>query len=431
MRGTGWIILCIVLFLLSPLISVTHFAENPVEELLRDAHLEEIDGIKVLFTNGSFYELGFQHGYLLKEEVRENVRAFISYGKEIASYEKLLEMWNTVKAYIPDDYLSELRGIADGANVSLEELGVSYMIVPFIDLGCFSYAAWGNATEDGKLYHARSLDFPLIIKDPVTGKYIQENSVLIVRKLDGGMISIIPTLAGWINFYEGFNEKGIVITVQACWSSDQTLKGIPIQFRLQMALDKMDTIDDALNAMLSNGTLGWNFIISDGKTAYIVEVTANHSYIGSWDDSIEDNAPFWKIKEVVRRTNFFIDPELAATQRRWYNPGGAMGFLATFVGSPFFPIWRKYRAMSREIENIWGEIDLNSSISILRKVYGGKTDMVLFFFQMISRGRGILCDLHQWSYCPDTGDFVISFADSKKQSHKNELHYINIKKLLG
>jgi len=88
MRGTGWIILCIVLFLLSPLISVTHFAENPVEELLRDAHLEEIDGIKVLFTNGSFYELGFQHGYLLKEEVRENVRAFISYGKETASYEK-------------------------------------------------------------------------------------------------------------------------------------------------------------------------------------------------------------------------------------------------------------------------------------------------------------------------------------------------------
>ncbi|RLF52399.1 MAG: hypothetical protein DRN19_01065, partial [Thermoplasmata archaeon] len=197
MRGTGWIILCIVLFLLSPLISVTHFAENPVEELLRDAHLEEIDGIKVLFTNGSFYELGFQHGYLLKEEVRENVGAFISYGKETASYEKLLEMWNTVKAYIPDDYLSELRGIADGANVSLEELGVSYMIVPFIDLGCFSYAAWGNATEDGKLYHARSLDFPLIIKDPVTGKYIQENSVLIVRKLDGGMVSIIPTLAGW------------------------------------------------------------------------------------------------------------------------------------------------------------------------------------------------------------------------------------------
>jgi len=430
MRKIRWSVLCIALLLLLPSISVIHSTESSVEDLLRDAHIENINGVKVLFTNGSFYELGFQHGYLLKEEVQENVRAFISYGKEIASYEKLLEMWNTVKAYIPDDYLSELQGIADGANVSLEELGVSYMIVPFIDLGCFSYASWGNATKDGKLYHVRSLDFPLIIKDPVTGKYVQENSVLIIRKLDGGKISIIPTLAGWINFYEGFNEKGIVITIQACWSSDQTLKGIPIQFRLQMALDGMDTIDDAIHVMLSNSTLGWNFIISDGKTAYIVEVTANHSYIGSWDDPIEDNAPFWRIKEVVRRTNFFIDPELAATQRKWYNPRGVMGFLTTLVGSPFFPIWRKYKAMSREIENIWGEIDLNSSISILRKVYGGKTDIVLFIFQMISRGRGILCDLHQWSYCPDTGDFAISFADSKKQSHKNELHYINIKELL-
>ncbi len=394
--------------------------------------LEERDGVKILHLSGSNYEMGYQHGYLLRDEIQENIRAYLQYAEELASVETLLAMWNTTKPYIPFKYITEMQGVADGANSSLENLAVLYMAPTCIDLECFSYAAWSDATVTGTLYHTRSLDFPLIIQDPVTNTYAQENSVLIVRKPDGDLMSICPSIAGCINFYEGINELQVSISVQACWSSEQILKGILAPFRVQRALDSASDADAAIDVLTSNKTLGWNFIVSDAKNSmgYVVETTANRTYVGSWNNSTEGTYPFWKIKNVVRRTNFFIDPVLAATQRSRYNPGGVIGFLQLFSGSPFFPIWRKYKSMSEEIQKNWGDIDLNSSISLLRKVYSGKTDVLLHIFQRLYGGRGILCDFHQWSVCPEKGDFVISFADAESYSHETQLHYFSIYDLL-
>jgi len=429
------ILVCAVVFLMfscygeSLSVEDQRFIEkSDVSSLLDGGHLELVGGVKILFINGSYYEMGYQHGFLLKDEIHENVRAYLhQYAEEKTSYETLLEMWNTTKQYIPSCYTTEMQGIADGANVSLEKLAVSYMTIIHMDMQCFTYAAWSDATVDSRLYHVRSLDFPLIIKDPVTGKYIQETSILIVREPDDGLKSLIPSIAGWINFYQGINEKQVSIGVQVCWSSDQTLKGVPAQFKVQKILDSANDINDAIDILTSNKTLGWNFIVSDAKTrvGYAVETTANHTYVGNWNNSYEGKHPFWKIKNVVRRTNFFIDPTLAATQRTCYKPGGLIGFLKLFTGESFFPLWRKYRSMSLEIQKNWGDIDLNSSISLLRKVYTGKTDFFMFIFVNFAKSS-ILCDFHQWSVCPETGDFVISFADAERYSHETQLHYFNI-----
>jgi len=431
------ILVCTVVFLMfscygsSLSVDDQRFIENSnASSLLEGGHLELRDGVKILFINGTCYEMGYQHGFLLKSEVHENTRAILKRVEEVSSYETLLDIWNTTKPYVPSCYIDEMQGIADGADISFEELAVSYMYVVYIDMQCFTYAAWGDATKDGRLYHIRSLDFSLIIKDPVTGKYIQENSVLIVREPNVGLKSLNPSMAGWINFYQGINEKKVSIGVQVCWSDEETLNGIPTMYKVQKILDSAEDADEALTILTSDRTLGWNYIISDAKTnvGYAVETSANHSYIGTWDNPVEEKYPFWKIKNVVRRTNFFIDPALAATQRTRYNPSGLIGFLKLFTGDSFFPLWRKYRSMSNEIENNWGDIDLNSSISLLRKVYTGKTDFFMFIFVNFVKG-GILCDFHQWSACTETGDFVISFADADNNAHETQLHYFNINEL--
>ena len=394
--------------------------------------LEEQDGVTILHLNGSNYDMGYQHGFLLKDEIHENMRAFMKYAEEISSYETLLDIWNTVEPYVPSCYIEEMKGIAAGADISFEDTAALYMVVLFIDMKCFTYAAWSNATIDGRLYHIRSLDFPLVIQDPVTGKYIQENSVLIVRNPENGLKSIAPSIAGSINFYQGINEKQVSIGVQVCWSYDQTLKGIPVKFKIQKILDTAKNVEEAIEILTFNRTLGWNFIVSDGKegVGYVVEITANHTYVGTWDDPIEENYPFWAIEDVVRRTNFFIDPTMASTQRTFYNPSGIKGFLGLFSGEFFFPLWRKYKSMSNEIEKNWGEIDLNSSIYLLREVYTGKTDFLMFIFLFLGKNT-ILSDFHQWSVCPETGEFIISFADAERYSHESELHYFNIYDLLG
>lgn len=401
-------------------------------ELLDGSHLENIDGAKVLYLNGSFYEMGYQHGFLLKDEVNQNMRAFLSYIEEVTTYETLLDLWNTTEPYVPDCYIEEMHGIADGADLAFDLAAALYMFVLYIDMGCFTFAAWSNATVDGNLYHVRSLDFPLVLQDPVSGRYAQENSVLIVRNPEDGLKSFAPSIAGSINFYQGINEKQVSVGIQVCWSKDQTLKGIPVKFKIQRILDTAETVDEAVDILISDRTLGWNLIVSDGKTneGVVVETTANHSYVGTWDGSIENNDPFWKIQDVVRRTNFFVEPVMASTQRSRYNPSTLLSFFDLFKGEPFFPLWRKYKSMSEEIEKNWGEINLDSSMSIMRKVYSGRTDLLLFVFLSLGK-NSILTDFHQWSYCPKTGDFVVSFADGENYAHETDMHYFNLNNLFS
>lgn len=392
-----------------------------------DARLEIINGIKILYVNGSYYDMGYQHGFLLKDEAHENMRAFQNYINKISSYEKMLEIWNATKPYVPDQYIEEMQGISDGAQVTFETVAACYMVVLFMDMQCFSYAAWNNATDNEDLYHFRSLDFPLQIKDPITGKYIQENSVLIIRKPKNGLKSLIPSIAGGINFYQGVNEKQISIGVQVCWSSAETLHGIPVKFKIQRVLDSAENMQEAIDILTKNNTLGWNFIVSDGKekTGYAIEINANQSYNGTWNNPVEKNNPFWQIKEVIRRTNFFINPQIALTQRNNYDPSGLKGFITLFKGEPFFPLWRKYKSMSEEIDKNWGEINLESGMSLMRKVYKGRTDIFMFLFVRLFK-QSILCDFQQWAVCPKTGDFVISFADANNYSHDTQLHYFNL-----
>jgi hypothetical protein len=394
--------------------------------------IKEIDGVKILHLNGSYYEMGYQHGYLLKEEAHENMRAILSYINEISSYDTMLKIWNKTNPYVPSCYIDEMQGISDGGQVPFETIAACYMTILFMDMQCFSYAAWGNATNDRELYHFRSLDFPLRIQDPVSGKYIQENSILIIRKPDQGFKSVIPSIAGGINFYQGVNEKQISIGVEVCWSSDETLLGTPVQFKTQRVLDTAQNIEESIDIFTKNNTLGWNFIVSDGddKKGYAIEISANNSYNGTWDNQVEGNLPFWQIKEVVRRTNFFIDPKLASTQRNDYDPSGIKGFISIFKGEPFFPLWRKYKSMSEEIENNWGNINLDSGMTLMRKVYTGKTDVFMFVFVRFNK-QSILCDFQQWGICPKSGEFVISFSDANSFSHETQLHYFNIYELFN
>ena len=403
----------------------------PSDSLLNGGWLEERDGIKILHISGSNYEMGYQHGFLLRNETKEDLRAFLN--DSYLPYDALLEMWNITKDYIPQEYVEELHGIADGAGLKFEDVVAAYMSVITWGMSCFGIAAWGNATKDGKLYQFRSFDLPMNMRDPVTGKYVHENAVLIVRKPANGYASVTPSVAGSLHGGGGFNEKGIAVGMQTCWSNDTTLHGIPAVFRVQMVLDHAAGIEEAVEYLITNRTAGWNFIVSDSKipVGYAVETTANHSYVGTWNDAIEATHPFWELKDVVRRTNFFIAPEIAATQRRCYDPSGIKGFIRIFTeNDPFFVIWRSYKAVSEEIEKNYGTINLNSSMEWFQRTYAGDTDVVLKILIKLAEGTSFNRAWNMWVACPATGDIVVSFAEKDKIAFDTPYHYFNLFKLL-
>jgi hypothetical protein len=339
--------------------------------------------------------------------------------------------------YIPQEYKDEMQGIANGSGLPFIDICVYNIIVVWMH--CCGVAAWGSATVDGKLIHARSLDYWLNIVDPVTGKYLQENGILIVRKPADGYGSVSPIPAGTAYALGGLNEKKVCIGLKTSYSNDRTQSGYPMVFRLREALDTASTTQEAIDIITSTATYGWNLIISDGdeSIAYAVEQTWHELYVGTWNDPTESNSPFWEIDHVVRRTNIFINYETAAVQRNTFDPsrfpllmmyleknvlGEEVWGVQAFASVP----WMHYTALSKGVEEQWGNIDLEGMMDILRDVYTGKTD---WRFSILKK-RGLYASMDQWVACPETGDCLVSIASRDKSAYDNPVHQFNIFELL-
>jgi len=382
--------------------------------------------------------------------INENRRAILGQYTQIMSYEDMLDIYYEVEEYIPQEIKCEMQGLADGSCLPFEDIAISSVLdlISHDTTACVSGAAWDTASTDGKLYHFRSHDWTLQVKDPETGKYLQDNIVLIVRKPDDGYASIYPTFAGLIGYVGGFNEEGITIGSSLSWCmNDISNQGCPIGIRIKMALDKSSDIDEAISVIDSNKTRGFNCVISDSetKTGVVIELSVNHSYIGSWDDPKESNMPFYGIENVVRRGNFYVNRTMAKLQRSRYNPISLLGFILNsdvkrLLGKydsykyRYFPETQHYKILSRQLKKNWGDLDLDSTIEILRSIY--RKDIRAYIFnlpfllaKMIYKNRLYNVDNYQWVVCPETGEFLIAFCQGETRSQENEIHNFNMNDL--
>jgi len=436
-RKVSSILICIlfVVNIFSSTICIADFIKRDISNIfyspLDGGWLEKRDGIKILHVSGSNYEMGYQQGYLIKNEIEQNYRAIFNLDHgEIYSY--ILELWDRdIKNYIPQEYINGIQGIADGSGRSFEDVVVFTIgFATFLfGLHCMEMSAWGPSTVDGKLIHMRSYDIPLHCKDPESGVYIQENQILIVRKPDNDYLSLFASFAGDAFSKGGINEKGIAISCESSPSSDLTLNATWFSCRILMVLDNASSSEDAINIMTSSRQGSSNYVVSDGNipNALVIEETANFSYVGSWDNEVESTPPFWEIDHVLRRKNFYIHPALASTQRDFYD--SRIYFFLDLLPNDFnwFTPWRFYKTLSLEIEKLWGNLDLNNTMDMLRSIYRGQTDIILYLFGKL--GSDPFYASRQWVSYPESGDIIISFADDNYQAQYNQMHCFNLYEL--
>lgn len=405
-----------------------HERYNPLE----GGWIEEQDGITILHVSGTYYEMGYQQGYLLKDEIQANVRMLTDFFETVGfTYDDLVHNWNTLKEYIPENYMMELLGMAEGANISLEKIGVLNIIHDTANLiHCCGAILWDNATADGMLFHVRSGDLRMNIYDSISDTYLQENQVIIVHNPNEGYASMSPIWAGGVGSFGGINEKGIAVSETTCWTNDTTLEGTCASFRMGMVLDTADSAAEALQILDANRTCGWALFISDANkpVGYVLEQTAHRSHLCTWADSEESNPPFWCIETVLRRGNCFITKECASTQRERYNPSRLPGLFDYITGrSAYFLIWNHYKALSKGIEQEWGTFNLSNTMSMLRTVYSGKTDIT---YHLLSVFIFPPQPIQQWVANPASGDMLVSFADVTKIASENPVHTLNLFALL-
>jgi isopenicillin-N N-acyltransferase-like protein len=320
-------------------------------------YLEDVDGLPVLHVKGSPYEMGYQYGYLLREKVKEFIQYVVD---SVPDYEQCANCARLVEQNIPYEYIQEMQGLADGANMDYIDVLICQAIpeVAGAAAGCSGFAVFGNGTADGHLYHGRNHDWgdPPEIIPVVTG-------LVVVYEPENGNPYVSVGAFGAIYVCSGMNDRGITVGMKGSESTDAAfLDGMPFWLMLKQVLQYSNNLTEAIDIICQTPrTSGWNILLGDSRNlnAAAVEVSANYCKVFWAGDPAEDIGPHYSIPNAVRRTNHYVDPELAATQRSPYDP--REWWYSILTNS-----WDRYEKLSELIEDNYGNISAEMSIEFLR-----------------------------------------------------------------
>jgi len=361
-------IIAAVLVILVAVLAYLREGRGPVEfiDVPQDCFVEKIDGTRVVHLSGTPYELGYAHGKLLRKDIRE-ITAGLDKALDELRKEKGIPrgvvrlaldfVYKRTSPYIPDRYKREMEGLADAAGVSLRMIRWAHVVSEITERGCSSFAVFGPATVDGKLYHGRNFDWAMELG-------LQDRSALFIYHPDGQIAFASVGYIGSIGCLSGINIDRVSISQIGAVTDDKRLSGIPLMFLLRRILEECRNLEDA-TALIQGvrRTVGYNYVIADGKVpnARAFETTANYCAVFTDDDPKEDQAPYAvRIKGAVFRADEAIDQTVRKYQRC------ANGYPNMPYGSNSHE--HRYKGMAARITENYRKIDANIALEILRAV---------------------------------------------------------------
>jgi hypothetical protein len=245
--------------------------------------LEEVDGRRVLHVKGDPYEMGYQQGALLRDDIRELVHFLFDVKAKEIKLElagiKLLDPKQVIKGivarqrkFIPERFFDEMRGIADGAGMDVQDIVVANFIPELFH--CSGFALSGSATKDGTLYHGRILDYGCDWR-------LQEHAVLTVAEPRGRIPFVNVTYAGFIGSVTGMNAERVSIGEMGGRGMGHW-DGTPMAVLVRMVLEEAATLDGAIAVFRDHPrTCEYYFVIADGKTGKAVGMEASWDIFGT------------------------------------------------------------------------------------------------------------------------------------------------------
>jgi len=227
------------------------------------------------------YEQGLLRGKSEVESIRHTfdemarIRNFFEIPKKESS-----DFESQVKS-IPKRYQEELKGIAEGSGFSEERivtLNCLFSILRMFSEGCTSFIIPRTHTENGT---------NLLMKNRDLGFRRINPQVCTYSKLDGFNAFIGIVNGGYINWYQGMNEKKLV-AFNNHTPSPKFEEGIPIPVLLRRILEECDDVEEALGFIKKNRINGGsNVFLGDPERTIVVELKSGYPpYI--WDITKSD-----------------------------------------------------------------------------------------------------------------------------------------------
>lgn len=240
--------------------------------------LELVDGYPVLHLKGTHYEMGYQHGALLKQDVLENMHNLV----EVKGSTELVDfgpvkltpknlIWQIVrgqKQFVPQKYFDEMDGLAAATGLSEKDVRIGNFIPEMFH--CSGFAIMNSATKDGTLYHGRVLDYAI-------DWGLQNHAVIVVAEPEGGIPFVNVTYAGFLGSVTGMNAKHVSIGEMGGRGLGHW-EGVPMAILVREVLEQGKDLETAISIFRDNPrTCQYFYVIADGKTNEAVGMEA------SWD----------------------------------------------------------------------------------------------------------------------------------------------------
>lgn len=248
-----------------------------------DGWLEERDGRLVLHTRGTPYQEGWQHGVLMRRQVRECFREVWREGWFQGS--PLLPGWlwrayaRLNSAHFTPDERAELRGLAAGARLDYADVLVMNSQSP-IDVihswltpgdygACTQLIAAGPATRGGGMLVARNLD-------TIGFGRLHRYAMVQVHHPRAGHEFVTPGFAGKVlDAVSGWNARGLHVCQDDAEAAGQNPFGLYSGALVRRLAQHCASIDEAIAAVrrLPRLAAGAKHVtLADGREARLVEI---------------------------------------------------------------------------------------------------------------------------------------------------------------
>ena len=234
--------------------------------------LEKVDGTQVLVLKGTPEEMGHQHGVLMKQGIHDLVDRIV-YGVGVGSsfekgrwfFDEVAEAQRRTGPHVNPRHLREMDAMADATGLEHIEMRLANFFPELFH--CSGFAVFGKATEGGKMYHGRILDY-------LRGMGLEQNAVVIVMQPEVGNAWVNIGYAGFVGSVTAMNAKHVAIGEMG-GRGEGNWDGKPMAQLVREVMEQADTLDQAVEIMRkSPRTCEYYYVISDSKTKQAVGIAA-------------------------------------------------------------------------------------------------------------------------------------------------------------
>ena len=245
-------------------------------------------GLYEMYVEGTPFERGVTIGKLTRELAQYQEEVFVNQLYQIVPSEfkirilKYFVGWfnRNMDESIPEEFKLEIYGVSTEASKEYDFIAPPYQrmlnyhgahdighaLQNMSLVGCTSFAAWSNKTEDGNLLVARNFDF-------YVGDDFAKNKIIAFYKPSEGHPFMMVTFGGMTGALSGMNTAGLTVTINAAKSEIPVSSAMPVSLVAREILQYASTIEEALDiANKREMFVAESFLIGsarDGKAAVI------------------------------------------------------------------------------------------------------------------------------------------------------------------